>query len=213
MPRPGIMELLTCPACGCSVQVADALLGRRVRCFGCRHSFLASVERGAPPHASPSGHEREPVGRLGTAKDEEEVNHDEGGPHCPNCDRRITWRDLCCPYCGEELEPEDGTRSPAAQRFRRDLEPHRGSLILSLGNLSMIVGGLSLCTFGAGAVLSVPLGILAWVMANRDLERMRDGRMDPRGKTPTRSGRTAAVAGVILGLIFASFCAFLYLAG
>jgi Na+/proline symporter len=97
--------------------------------------------------------------------------------------------------------------------IRRDYEPHRGPLILSLGNISMIVGGLSLCFLGIGAVLSVPLGILTWLMANRDLELMREGRMDPRGKSQTETGRTGAVAGVILGVIFAAFYALLYLAG
>jgi hypothetical protein len=95
---------------------------------------------------------------------------------------------------------------------RRDYEPHRGPLILSLGNLSMIGGGLSLCLFGTGAILSIPIGIAVWLMANRDLEYMRAGRMDPAGKAQTETGRTAAVAGVILGLIFAAFYALVYLA-
>jgi hypothetical protein len=77
----------------------------------------------------------------------------------------------------------------------------------------MFIGGLALCTFGLGAAVSVPIGILAWLMANRDLERMRDGRMDPRGKCQTQTGRTAAATGVILGGIFAAFYALVYLAG
>jgi hypothetical protein len=205
------MELLTCPVCGCSVQVADALLGRRVRCIGCRHAFLATVERHAPPPAS-SGRSHDSVRPCGPARDEEDVSSDEGGPYCPGCGRRIAWRDLCCPHCGEELEPEDGARRAATNRFRRDYEPHRGSLILSLGNISMIFGGLTLCTFGIGAILSVPLGILAWLMANHDLERMREGLMDPRGKLPTQGGRTAAVVGALLGLFFGAFYALIYLA-
>jgi Na+/proline symporter len=96
---------------------------------------------------------------------------------------------------------------------RRDYEPHRAALILSLGNVSAIVGGMSLCSFGFGAVVSIPLGILALLMANRDLELMREGRMDPNGKSRTRSGRTGALAGIILGLIFAAFYALVYLAG
>ena len=76
----------------------------------------------------------------------------------------------------------------------------------------MIGGGLSLCLFGTGAILSIPIGIAVWLMANRDLEYMRAGRMDPAGKAQTETGRTAAVAGVILGLIFAAFYALVYLA-
>jgi hypothetical protein len=208
------MELLTCPACGCSVQVADVLLGRRVRCFTCQHSFIAEARPAAPPPLRPS---RPPLPRPAgpPRSDDEDVISDEGGPFCPCCGRRIGWRDLECPYCGEELEPENDPRL-AWQRsvdfFRRDYEPHRGAVIVTLGNLSMIVGGLSLCSFGFGAIVSVPIGILALSMANRDLERMRDGRMDPRGKSRTETGRTGAVTGIILGLIFGSFYALVFLA-
>lgn len=211
------MELLTCPACGCSVQTADALLGRRVRCGACRHSFLATAEHIAPPARRAAPASPPPPRRLdprsGSAADgDEDFAGAEGGPFCPGCGRRIAWKDLTCPYCGEELEPEDQMRRLGA-RVRRDYEPHRGGLILTLGNVSMLLGGLSLCLFGMGALLSIPVGILAWTMASRDLERMREGLMDPGGKVQTETGRTGAVAGIILGGIFASFFALLYLAG
>jgi predicted Zn finger-like uncharacterized protein len=209
------MELLTCPACGCSVQVADALLGRRVRCIGCQHTFVAAAGQAPPP---PARREMPPLPRLAVPPriDDEDAVASEGGPFCPGCGRRIGWRDSFCPHCGEELEPEDGPRPSwrrPADLVRRDYEPHHGRLILGLGNLSMIVGGLALCSFGIGAVVSVPVGILAWLMANRDLERMRDGLMDPSGKSQTLTGRTGAIAGVILGVIFSAFYALLYLAG
>ena len=194
--------------------MADALLGRSVRCFGCDHRFVATPDRPAPPlwprEARPAPR---PSGEPGA--EEDELAKGARGPFCPGCGRRITWGDLSCPLCGEELEPEDDIlrgRRRAAELVRRDFEPHRGPLIVSLGNVSMIIGGLSLCLFGAGAVVSVPVGVLAWAMANRDLERMRDGRMDPRGKAQTQSGRAGAIAGVLLGLIFAAFFAFVYLA-
>ena len=40
-----------------------------------------------------------------------------------------------------------------------------------------------------------PLGIVAWVLGNRDLREMRAGRMDP-------SGLGLTTAGQILGIIF-----------
>jgi hypothetical protein len=209
------MELLTCPACGCSVQVADVLLGRRVRCFTCQHSFVAEARPAVPPplrHATPAP----PRPMEPPRRDDENAIPDEHGPFCPSCGRRIDWKDLECPYCAEELEPENEPR-PAWQRaghtFRRDYEAHRGPLIVTLGNLSMIVGGLSLCSFGFGAIISVPLGLLALEMANRDLQRIRDGQMDPHGKLQTESGRTGAITGIILGLIFGSFYALVFLSG
>jgi hypothetical protein len=208
------MEIIRCPACGCSVQVADALLGRRVRCFGCSRHFVATTDQPSPPYsrreASPS---RRPDGGP-RAAEEDELANEERRPFCPGCGRRITWGDACCPHCGEELEPEDYAQRwrRSADLLRRDYEPHRGHLIVSLGNISMIVGGLSLCMFGFGALISIPLGALAWVMANRDLERMRDGRMDPRGQSQTETGRTGGIAGIVLGLIFAAFFALIWLA-
>lgn len=208
------MELLTCPACGCSVQVTDGLIGQRVRCFACRHSFIAEVR---PPSPPPLRHDAPPLARrIGPPpSQDEDLAAEERGPFCPGCGRRISWNDPACPYCGEELEAEDGPQSAwqrAADRFRRDYEPHRGRLILTLGNIGMFIGGLSLCTFGLGALVSVPIGILAWLMASHDLERMREGRMDPRGKAQTETGRTGAAAGVILGAIFAAFYALVFLA-
>ncbi len=205
-------ELVTCPACGCSVQVADALLGRRVRCFGCHYPFVATPARPGPPSwRSVPAVPRSPL----EPPADDEAGDRRRGPYCPGCGRRITWEDPCCPHCGEELEPEDDLpsgRRRAADEIRRDCEPHRGPLLVGLGNFSMIVGGLTLCTFGIGALVSVPVGVLVWLMANRDLEHMRDGRMDPRGKAQTETGRSGAIAGLLLGLIFAAFYTFVYLA-
>ena len=190
-------------------------MGRPVRCFGCKQSFVATTERPTPPTGRRAPLPLPPPSAR-PASDEDDDLNGEGGPFCPGCGRRITWEDLLCRYCGEELEAEDEARAKRRRNLdlvRHDYEPHRAALILSLGNVSMIVGGLSLCSFGAGAVVSVPLGVLTVVMANRDLERMRDGRMDPNAKARTETGRTGAIAGIILGLIFASFYALVYLAG
>jgi hypothetical protein len=210
-------EFVTCPACGCSVQVADTLLGRRVRCFGCKQPFVVAADRSSPPlwrgetPASPGIDA--PRSETPDAGEDEAANG-ERRPLCPGCGRRITWGDLRCPFCDEELDPEDNVprRRRDAVLVRRDAAPHRGPLIVSLGNLSAIVGGLTLCTFGFGACFSIPVGILTWMMANHDLEHMRDGRMDPRGKTQTEVGRTSAIVGILLGLIFAAFFALVYLA-
>jgi hypothetical protein len=192
--------------------MADALLGRRVRCFGCSHSFIATPERTfSPPRPEPPPPERPPDvdwPRLTGAE------ADEGRlPFCPGCGRRIPWEVLRCPLCGEELEAEGPARRlqwRLSQVPRRDYEPHRGRLIANLGNASLILGGLSLCVCGTGAALSVPLGIAAWVMANHDLERMRLGLMDPQGRAQTEGGRAGGVAGTILGLLFAAFFAVLF---
>lgn len=64
----------------------------------------------------------------------------------------------------------------------RPLKPHRGTLILVLGILSVV-----LCCCG-------PMGIVTMVLAKGDLKQMDQGLMDP-------SGRGSTQAGFIMGLI------------
>lgn len=64
------------------------------------------------------------------------------------------------------------------------LQPHRGTLVLVLGILSLIV-----CQ---------PLGIAAWVMANGDLAAMNAGTMDPSGRSTTEAGRILGIIATVL---------------
>jgi hypothetical protein len=128
-------------------------------------------------------------------------------PFCPRCGKPVGWEAVRCHYCGEEFEPEigpDPDRASPDPWFRRDGETHRGRTIAVLGNVCLVLGGLSICLFGLGGLVSVPLGIVTWVMANHDLARMRAGTMDRFGKDQTETGRTGAILGIVLGLIFAA---------
>ena len=64
------------------------------------------------------------------------------------------------------------------------MKPHRGTLILVLGILSLVV-----CAF---------LGIPAWIMGNNDLAAMNAGQMDPAGRSTTNAGRICGMIGTIL---------------
>ena len=76
------------------------------------------------------------------------------------------------------------------------MKPHRGTLILVLGIL-----GLVLCGF---------LGVAAWIMGSSDLKEMDAGQMDPTGRGNTNAGRICGIIATILmalmlvgGVIFA----------
>jgi hypothetical protein len=71
-----------------------------------------------------------------------------------------------------------------------------------LGILSLM-GGVFYCLFPIG----LPLGIVAWVMARRDLRKMDAGVMDPNGRKKTRDGRVCGIVGTVLN----SGCALLAL--
>ncbi len=67
------------------------------------------------------------------------------------------------------------------------LEPHRGTLILVLGILNLV-----LCSFFTG--------IPAWIMGKGDLAKIKDGMMDPEGEGPTKAGM---ICGMICCIIYA----------
>lgn len=64
------------------------------------------------------------------------------------------------------------------------MKPHRGTLILVLGILSLVV--------------CAPLGIAAWLMGNGDLKLMDAGQMDSTGRSTTNAGRICGMIGTIL---------------
>ena len=67
------------------------------------------------------------------------------------------------------------------------MKPHRGTLILVFGILSLVVCG--------------PLGIAAWVMGSGDLKQMDAGTMDPGGRGTTQAGKICGIIGTILLII------------
>jgi hypothetical protein len=64
------------------------------------------------------------------------------------------------------------------------MKPHRGTVILVLGIL--------------GIVVCAPLGIAAWVMGSGDLKEMDAGTMDPAGRGNTQAGKICGIIGTIL---------------
>jgi len=67
------------------------------------------------------------------------------------------------------------------------MEPHRGTTILVLGILGLVV--CQIC------------GIIAWVMANKDIPKMEAGTMDPEGLGQTKAGKICGIIAVILLIV------------
>jgi predicted Zn finger-like uncharacterized protein len=142
--------------------------------------------------------------------------------YCPQCERKLRvpdelrGRSVKCPTCGtiftaasetaqllSEL-PADAEDPPARyqdesaeeimlrRQGRIDLTPHRGTLILVLGILSIVVCGF--------------LGPVAWIMGSNDLRQMRAGRMDPDGKGITNGGRICGIIGTFVQLVIPLCC-------
>src|SRR5579862_7956029 len=64
------------------------------------------------------------------------------------------------------------------------MKPHRGTLILVFGIVSLVV--------------CAPLGIAAWIMGSNDLREMDKGAMDPAGRGNTSAGRICGIIGTVL---------------
>ena len=84
--------------------------------------------------------------------------------------------------------PSAGPVAPNAAPPDSTMAPHRGVLILVLGILSITCA----CFI---------LGIVAWVMANKDLALMAAGRMDSSGRNVTKVGKICGIIGVPLSIL------------
>lgn len=69
--------------------------------------------------------------------------------------------------------------------------PHRGSLILTFGILS-------LCLPFIGFIF----GLLAWIFSGKDLKKMNTGEIDPSGRGNTKAGRICGIIGFYVGMFF-----------
>ncbi len=73
------------------------------------------------------------------------------------------------------------------QSFNPGMKPHRGTLILVLGIL--------------GIVLCFICGIVAFIMGGKDIKEMQAGTMDPAGMQLTKIGRICGIIGTVLGIL------------
>lgn len=89
-------------------------------------------------------------------------------------------------------------------RRRRDNEPHRAPFLKLLAILGIILG-LGSCLVLPG-ILGLVLGLAVQSIADRDLDKMAAGLMDPRGseavESAQRMGKVAVILnGVVLGVL------------
>jgi hypothetical protein len=95
---------------------------------------------------------------------------------------------------GDDWEP---WRQPGA--VRRDVEPHRGPLLLALANATLVGGLVSVCLPGA-LVPAFVLGCFAYWASRSDLRKMRAGLLDPSGRADARRAGQRSLFGLFLAL-------------
>jgi predicted Zn finger-like uncharacterized protein len=195
--------IITCPSCEGKLRVSDELRGRMVRCPACNHTFDTAPPAARPRHDpqdlplqlsidEPSSEPRPTPddgapGLVGAV----ELNAPEDEQPAPAPPRPEPPRRKL-PRLSEDWDLEDLRRRGP----RRDAEPDRGAAVLSLGIISLAC--LTISCWPVGLIL----GLIAWIMGQTDLRKMKRGDMDSNGEGMTRAGWICGIIGVILnGLI------------
>lgn len=186
---------IVCAGCGQTLRVADEHAGKMARCPQC--GTVAPVPAPVPPLAPPIQLQPASAG----------ANPFAAPPASP----------LPSPFAQPgPSQPLNGTASPfepSAVPLNPYAAPttlypsaatngrvHRGGAVLTFGILGLVMLPFGLmCCLPLG-VLPLGFGITAWVMGGSDLRAMRDGQMDP-------SGRSLTLTGMILGIVATSLFA------
>lgn len=79
------------------------------------------------------------------------------------------------------------TNAPQNPAINTNAAPHRGGLVLTLGLL--------------GVLLFAPVGIVAWILGNKDLAAMRQGNMDNSGEGMTLAGKVLGILATVMFIV------------
>jgi len=105
---------------------------------------------------------------------------------CSHCGQTNESYVTLCVGCGRPLAPApQAARTGPVDPGYSTVEQGRGSTILFFGILSIILAGLI-------------LGIPAWIMARRDLKKMRAGTMSMDERRATLTGMVFGIIGILL---------------
>ncbi len=175
--------VISCPSCSKQLKVPDELIGRSVKCPGCKETFTAK----AASKSAPVEEEIVEKPRKKAAPPPEEEEDD--APRKP-AKRRDDDAD------GDDEHARPGDLPDGGG----NMAPHRGQLWMILGIVS-----------AAGFVISVPtyiMGPIVWWLADKDLKEMDAGRMDPEGRQNTQIGKICGIIGTVeLALCVLALCA------
>jgi len=207
-------QLIACPECKKHLQVPDNLLGKKVQCPECKHTFVATgveteslpspstattASKPSPPSPPPSSPPSKPAweknSKSGSKSGSKRRKDDDDDDYDDRDD-------------DDDDDDDDRPRRRSGRRRSRRLSspsrgysyvPHRGGMILAFGLISLI---------GVLFVPGVPLifGIIAWVMGNSDMAAIRSGGMDPSGEGTTQAGRVMGIISTLLHLLGAVGC-------
>lgn len=150
---------------------------------------------------------------------------------CPSCGGKLRIADVLlgqrvrCPACNQtfhsaaEPPPAEPRRSPSRwgdeissewdipdlrlRMPRRDAEPHRGTLVLVLGILSLVTVMMYFLS-----PIGLIMGLFAWIMGQKDMRKIKSGHMDEEGRGTTQAGWICGIIGTVLNGLWVLGCGF-----
>jgi hypothetical protein len=197
---------VACPQCGVKLNVPETLLGKKVRCAKC--STVIETKQPEPVPAAPPAALAPPPLEAANAPEPEpelpEAELDDGAGYALREERRERRRSRWGDDDDDYDDDRDERRPRRRRRMRRDLVPHRGAMVLTLGILSIVATVLCsvVCSI-IGPLFGVGLALPAVLLGHMDLRQISSGNMDPDGETQTRVGMILGYVG--LGLAVMAF--------
>ncbi len=201
-------DIVACPSCGGKLRIAEELHGQKVRCPTCNHIFDSAAEMEHPadpfraphdlpldltldePSSSPAAPPSTAPGPFGAVEltpfSEQPASAETPAGPPPQAPPRRTDKRL-----------DHDLPSLRRLRPRLDTEPDRGAVVLALGIISLALI-LVWCATPVGAIL----GLVAWIMGQIDLRKMKSGQMDDQNRGMTQAGWICGILGTVLnGLV------------
>jgi hypothetical protein len=89
-------------------------------------------------------------------------------------------------FSADPIQPGNGSTTELAP-LSSPADRGRAGLVLFLGMLSLFMCG--------------PIGVIAWIMANADLRRIREGKLSPRQSGTLRVGRAFGIVGTLVFVV------------
>ena len=158
-----------CEHCNTTLRVSDEHAGKRAKCPKCQAVNLiqAGGQASQSEFATPGGIQSP----LSSPEADAQESYFDG-------DSAAASKAVANPYSASNVGAMGGYN-----------QAHRGSMILTLGILSLVCN-----------VMLVP-GIMAWILGRADIKEMDAGRMDPEGRGMTTAGMVLGIIGTVLPLL------------
>ena len=178
-------QQISCPSCARTLNVPDELIGKTVRCPGCKTTFTAQgeapsapVQAETPPAAGRSRRAAEDDRPRGDSDDADARPRPSGAPHKGGVLLGLGITSLVFAVFSLLAEGCSSTGTCC-------------TVIMCVAWMPLVVAMLL-------ALVGAVLGLVASLLGQRDLGRMNRGEMDSSGRGSTKAGMICGIVGSVI---------------